>query len=219
MKPTRDLRRLQRSAESRLERVRTIAHDAVGQSLRLDADIRVTYCVMETYNCWYAFSRSLFLSSSLGAYDGTGKRVSVTVQRPKTIDDALEHSIRANKPNVLKHNKAPFTWPNEPSWAQADVLLRSLNQVGASNYSVVQLGVGVGPQTLKNLVVFRHFFAHRGQGTLQRTHAALRSAGISAHLHPADALCAHAMVAGTPSAQPLLLDWIDDVYASVGLAI
>jgi hypothetical protein len=182
-----------------------------------DQELAVTYCVIELYNFWYGFSRSFFLSSALGAKDGSGSRVVVTiVPRPKTVEEALTPAIRL-RPNSASR-QPPWRWLDEPSWANTSILQRALGSVGASNQAQISKALSASSGVFADLAPFRHFFAHRGEGTVLPLRARIRAHSLPA-IRPTLALLLPATVVGVVRPQPLLIDWIDDVVNTVSLAV
>lgn len=224
MRPTQDLRRLRRAALSRLDRLSEYVFDAATTpSTSPRHDQLTAYCVVEMYNTWYGFSRSLFISSCLGARDGAGARLAVSnVPRPPTDQDALTHAIRRCKHYRFKIKGAPpWRWIDEPSWASATVLLDALDEVGAANYLLVSgaLSLPGAAQTISHLPDFRHFYAHRGKDTRLQAVRHAPTYALSSSLRPTALLNSNGMVAGVARPQPLLMDWADDLRAIVTHAI
>jgi hypothetical protein len=183
-------------------------------------DVRVTYCVVEAFNCWFGFARSLYISSAMGARDGVGRRVRLTnVGRPRTTDDALAHAIRRRGHANPRRPGPPWRFNEEPAWASASVLLDVLDEVGSSNRPDVTRGLGLPTSVLAHLPTFRHFFAHRGGDTIRLARAIALPYGISPVLAPTQILLSHASTVSGRRPQPLLLDWIDDLLGIIALAI
>jgi hypothetical protein len=221
VRPTRDLRRLQRAGLRRLDRLRSIAVAATGPTaFAVERETGVTHCVIELHNCWYSFSRSLYLSSAFRARDQRGSRITLTkVPGAKSVDDALTHAIRRLKPAAFKRRRPPWTWTDEPSWASSKVLLDSLDEIGASNLPTVTAALSLPGATIDNLTPFRHFFAHRGEDTAHKLRPLLAPYAISPALRATEAL---AMRASGPQGQrpyPLLVDWIDDITNVITLIV
>jgi hypothetical protein len=221
MKPTRDLRRLQRSALDRLKRVRSLADRcATGAFAGAEQDAAVTHCVIELYNAWFGFSRCLYLSSAFRARDGSGSRIALgRVRVSGSVDDTLTHAIRRTRPQKARTGSPPWRWADEPSWGAVNVLLNSLDEIGASNLPTVTAGVSTLTPVFDHLPKFRHFYAHRGESTADALVGLLRSYGLPTHLHATSAMLMPAQIIGQARPQPLLLDWIDDVSNSVGLVV
>lgn len=223
MRPTRDLRRLRRAALARVDRLSGFVLDAATTPAENPRRDQLTaYSVVELYNGWYGFSRSLFVSVCLGARDITGSRVSLAnAARSATTQDALTHAVRRFNPKRYKNGSPPWKWSDEPAWADSAVLLHALDQVGASNYSVVSAALsqpGASP-VLAHLPAFRHFYAHRGEATRVRASGHALSYALSPLLSPTELLNSHGALEGVTRPQPVLMDWIDDVRAIVGSAI
>lgn len=225
MRPTRDLRRLRRAALSRLDRLSEYVFDAATTPPNSPRHDQLTaLCVVEMYNMWFGFSRSLYISSCLGARDGAGVRLSLArVPRPPTAQDALTHAIRRCKLHRFKAKKGTPPWQriDEPSWASTTVLLDALDEVGATNYVLVSgaLSLPGAAQTISHLPDFRHFYAHRGEGTRLQAVKHAPTYALSSQLAPTALLNSNGMVAGVARPQPLLMDWADDLRAIVGHAI
>jgi hypothetical protein len=221
MRPSRDLRRLQGACLKRLDRLRSVAVIATAAGAPpVERETGVTTVVLELYNCWYSLSRSLYLSSAFRAREPGGGRVQLlAVPCARTVDEALGHAIRRNKPAVFARRKPPWTWADEPSWASSKVLLDSLDEIGASNLPTVSAALSIPVATIDNLAPFRHFFAHRGRDTVRRLRPLVSPYAISPTLRPTEALCAHAGGAGGLRPQPLLVDWVDDVVNVVSLLV
>jgi hypothetical protein len=221
MRPTRDLRRLGTSAANRLSRLRRSALRATAHGLAYEArDATVTYCVVEAFNCWHGFSRSLYLSSALGARDGNGRRIRAgKIPRPKTAADALTPAVRRRGRPRFPAAGPPWRFSEEPPWANPSALLEVLDEIGASNRGEVARGVSLPTSVLDHLPIFRNFYAHRGRETVASARALAVPYGISPVLAPTQILLARASTASGPRPQPLLLDWIDDLAAVVDLSI
>jgi len=210
---------MQRAAVGRLRRIRAVAVAcSLPTATARDRELGVTYSVVELYNLWYGFSRSLYLSAAFGARDATGLRVALTVTpRPRTVEEALTYAIRLRPSH--KTRNPPWRWQDEPSWARTKILLDSLAAIGASNGVQVISALSSTSRVFDELEPFRHFFAHRGKDTLQRLPTVVRAHSIPVSLRPTDALLTPATVLGVLRPQPLILDWIDDVNDAVAQAI
>jgi hypothetical protein len=221
MRPSLDLRILQSSALDRLERLHLGIDDALTSPEELDRvekDRLTSHSIVELYNLWFSFSRSVYLSSAFEARDGNGDRVALTLpKRCATVNDALTHAIHRVKPHVRP--KASWSWSDEPSWGVVRILLECLDEIGASNHGTVSAGVSTGTSVFSQLPKVRHFYAHRGEGTNRKIARTFTPYLMPANLHPSDALLRPAQMKGKPRPQPLLLDWVDDVRNAVSLMI
>lgn len=222
MKPTRDLRRVQRSASRRLERLRFAVDDCLTSPTaptRAELDRTMSHAVIELHNLWLAFSRSLYLSSAFRARDGSGYRVALSkVSQATTVDEALTPAIRRTRPD-RKSRKPPWNWNDEPRWADVNVLLNSLDEIGASNLPTVSAGLSTGSLVFVTLGPVRNFYAHRGEDTSQRASKALLRYLVPGNVHPTNALTRHVVVGGVPKALPLVVEWIDDIGLAIDLVV
>lgn len=222
MRPTRDLRRLRRASLARVNRLAEHAFDAATTAPdQIRHDQLTAYCVVEMYNLWYAFSRSLFISVCVGTRDAAGKITLSQVPRAATDHDALTHAIRRCKPNRLKSGGPPWQWIDEPSWASPGVLLDSLDEVGAANRPAVSAALSVPSvsQTVLHLPKFRHFYAHRGEGTRRQAISVAPTYALPTNLTPTGLLNSHGATSGVTRPQPILMDWIDDIEVLINIAI
>jgi hypothetical protein len=212
---TRDLRRLNRAALSRLDRLHSIAFDAATLPAEESGtrDRLTAYCIVETHNLWFTYSRSLYISSSLGARSASGGRVSVSkVPRPQSTQEAIGHAIRRCKFNRYKGGRQPWTWLDEPSWAKPNTLLDALDEVGASNYPTVSAALGqINSQfSLAHLGEVRNFYSHRGEDTAMRVRRIALAYAVSPSVSPTQFLHSTAATANGSRAQPIILDWMDE---------
>jgi hypothetical protein len=225
MRTTRDLRRLKKAALGRVDRLAAIAYDAATPSGVSDTprqDHLTSYCVIELHNAWYAFSRSLYLSTCLGARDSSGSRVGVSkVRRATTEAEALGHAVRRCKSWRYKATKTQWSWLDEPAWARSSNLLDALDEVGAANYAQVSASLSLpgATQVLEHLADFRNFYAHRGEDTRSRATQNALVYALNPGLPPTNILQSHALRNGVTRPQPLLMDWVDDARLMIATAI
>ena len=225
MRTTRDLRRLRRAALGRADRLAAIAFNAATLPRSSDAltqDHLTSYCVIELHSTWYGFSRSLYLSSCLGARDSSGKRVSLSrVRRATTESEALSHAVRRCKKWRYKATKTQWSWTDEPAWARSGNLLDALDEVGATNYATVSAALGLPgvAQVLEHLTDFRNFYAHRGEDTRARAAFHALTYALSPRLPPTAILQSNGLRNGVTRTQPVLMDWVDDVRLLIASAI
>jgi len=184
-------------------------------------DESVAYCVMELYNLWYTFSRSLYLSSAFRAKQSTGSRVVIDTSLSVTsYTDALTVAIHAIKPN-LASRAGPWSWFDEPAWDTPKVLLSALDALGASNYAQVSAALSLRTRTSipSHFKKFRNFYGHRSEDARLDIRGTLSSYSIPWQLHASECLMRPATSRGNTRPQVLLLDFIDDVGNVMSLMI
>ena len=228
MRPSYELVKIKRSGLVRAIRIRAQVTSIVGPQPsvggRVDAeavDRAVAFAIIELDNLWAGVARSLFLSAAFAGCDATGTPLSLSkVSRPRNTDEALTHAIRCIKgSNYKRGSTGPWTWRDEPPWWDPGTLLRSLQEIGASNYQQVNVALGAYPDVFVHLHAFRNFYAHRGKDTRQQLIPHLRLLQF-----PTTHSATLALSSPNPNVplfrrQPLLLDWLDDVRATIGLIV
>lgn len=223
MKPTRDLRRLQRAGQHRISLLRARAASATAPNrLGADADVDVAHCIIELSNLWHGMSRSLYISTALRARDGAGARITVVVPTVATAQAAIGHAIRRTKPQLFQKVTNPnhnWRWNEEPTWAKTSTLLACMDEIGASNRTVVSNAVSIQSSVFDDLPKCRNFYAHRNADTVRRLFPVFAKYGINPRLTTSQALSTPASTPLGQRPQPLLLDWIDDVRDTVDLIV
>jgi len=204
MNPQLRLVRASRWVDGQLVILRSLANRAVRlphpEKLRL-----LSFATIETHNAVSSFMRSYYLSCATCAYLVGGTRI-VTGVNLRSPQEALTDAVHREK-HWLGHRSGPWTAREEPTWYDANVLIRLLNAIGCSTLPGVAAAFGIGGHALLHLTTARNFFAHRGA----ETGIKLRNLGISYGLgYPADPVAVVASRApGRP--QSVIEDWIDDL--------
>lgn len=207
-----DLETLVEVAVRRLTRLRVLtlgfAHPVTPSLER-----QMTYVVIETYAIWANFTRHYYLSTALRARHH-GSRVALTVMPFPTADAALTHAVHVERPSLVAKS-APWSPRDEPVWHDATVFTRLIGGLGASNVASVQAGVSYQPSSVRDVVTFRNFFAHKSRIATQKAKARARPYAISPSLRPTEILVTNAR--NRP--QPLVRDLIDDLVGAVQLMV
>lgn len=224
MRPTRDLQTLQRSALARAERLHTYMSSAVTQlptAKPVSLDSAVAFVVIELDNLWVSTARSFFLSVAFCARDGGGSRVRLSkVAKAQSTDEALTYAIRRCRgPNYRRGVSGPWTWRDEPLWWKPHTLLDALDEIGASNYQQVSLAMSASPGAFGHLHTFRNFYAHRSKGTRAEVVSGLRNLQFPTTYTATAALMSPTLLNGRVRPQPLVLDWLDDMWNTISLLV
>ncbi len=100
---------------------------------------------------------------------------------------------------------------DEPRWHKANTLLDLSSDLKYSNESDVRAAMGIPTRVFSDLPVFRHFFAHRSERTAGPALMLAPTNGVSAALRPTEVLLSR----GLGRHQPLLADWLDDMWTVI----
>ena len=228
MRPTRDLRGLQRNALARIGRVRAHIERALDSGAGngdgawasgLDPGIAVG--VMELDNLWASVARSLYLSTAFCARDGGGQPLTLAVPQCRTTGEALGHAIKRCKGDVFlaKEGVGPWEVGDEPAWGRANHLLASLDAIGASNYDKVSAALSLAPKVFPYMHTCRNFYAHRSMEAKRQVEGVVRSYGLPTRCAPTEALVSPAVASGGLRPQPLILDWADELRETIELLV
>ncbi|MYF79659.1 MAG: hypothetical protein F4180_07340 [Chloroflexi bacterium] len=166
-------------------------------------DLTVAYVVIELDSLWANTAKALFVSVALGASDGSGTRVEMTKRpSPQGLAAALELAREL-----------------ERRWWKRRSLLKALRQVGATNCGQVQIATNVPAVAFNHLHLFRNFYAHRGIESREKLEVPLRSLRVPTQYSATRALLTHYRKSGSPRHQPILLDLLDEVRATIELLV
>ena len=212
MRPTGDLRSLQRSALLRVSRLRAYAGSGLNAMGTKDAkwiDPTIAFVVIELDNLWVGFARSFFLSVAFCARDASGRRVYLSkVPRARHRDEALTHAIRRCRgPRYRAGSTGPWLRFDEPLWWKPGTLLEALDEIGASNYRQVSSAISVAPGAFMYLHTFRNFYAHRSREARIEVMGGVRRLQYPTSYTATMALMSATLTMGSVRPQALLLDW------------
>lgn len=202
MRVVGDLAKLIDSAQHRWYRLRVLAEGCsvpVGQG----GDRLAAFLVIETFNLWASFARSLFLSSCMSAKTTSGHRVVLSAHSFATAEDALRFAIR----EIRGRNPSQPERRDEPAWYKTRHIARLFSDTGASNLGQIQAAVSYQTAFFDEVPTVRNFFAHRNEETASRVQQIARNQRISPRLRPSEVVSS--VAPGRP--QTLLADWLDDL--------
>jgi hypothetical protein len=213
MTPSRELRLVRDRTLKSLDRLRTIAATA---SLNLPdraAKLQLSHAAIEVLNTWANFSRAYLLSCILRPRRVNGGRVT-TNGIATTFNEVVGVAVIRHKPH-LKHLGLAHTWHrrDEPPWHDPNILISACDDLGCSNNADIKAALSLPTRALIDLPVFRNFFAHRNRLTATAAKDVAPRYVIPSNIHPIEILARKPK--GRP--YPLLVDWIDDIVATVGL--
>ncbi len=214
MRPSRRFDVLSASATARLDAYRKRAVDAaLVTSVASRNDL--SFVSIELLNLWANFCRSYYLSCILTPRRVRGGRVVATGFGGSTFTDAIAVAMTLHKPYIKRLANGTFKRRDEPTWFDINVFTTSCAGLGCSNLADIQAAVSTGTRAFLDLPIFRNFFAHRNEDSAAkaRTAAATRYSIPTIRRHPADIVAARPY--GRPV--PLIVDWIDDIRATVEL--
>jgi hypothetical protein len=171
---------------------------------------RAAFVLLESLNLWASFVRSYYLSCVLEARRDTRPRVRLGVPGVRTPEDAIHFAVVQVAGKKPKANRV-YTWWDEPTWYKRETLAKLSSQLKMSNDLEIQTALSIPSPAFTDLVVYRHFFAHRGMATVSNARALAPQYGQPKSLHPAEVVCGFAP--GRP--QNIMADWLADMRVTV----
>jgi hypothetical protein len=209
MNPVRHLGILQERAIGRLDRLHQLALNL--PPFPTPAEKRTAaYVVIEIANLWSAVARSFYLSCVLRARRISGMRVKLGVGGIQSIQDGIHFAVQTLKPRRV-HPTRVYHPLDEPNWYKRETLLDLANALTFSNSSDIQLALSLSTDAFTDVVVFRHFFAHRSENTARQAQLLGPRYGQSSTKSPANIVCG----VGPGRPQNVLADWIDDIRITI----
>jgi hypothetical protein len=200
-----ELSDLERMALRRLSVLRALALASAHRSWR-ERDQAMAFVAIEALNTWHQYCRHYFLSCALGTIDRGGTAITNTSAPAfRTESDAIKW---AQTQVPKKH-----LYLGEPRWRTPTVWTRVMRRMGSSASAKADLAAGIATSVFVDLPRFRNFYAHRCRDTAIKARAMSRRKSIGTTGHPTDMLLATPAKASVP----LVVDWLDDLYAAVDL--
>jgi hypothetical protein len=207
MRPCKDLSRLFRSAEGRLDRLRSCAATGLASD-RPQRDKLIAYVAIETQNLWSNFCRSYLISCVLRPKRHGKPRVTLG---NAAISNPVDAILLANRIHRGAAAPAPTSRREEPPWHDSAIFLKTCMGMGCSHVAEVQAALSVSTAALQHLPVFRNFYAHRNDETARKAVSIGRQYLIVGYMHPTDVLSQPTQ----KRPQALILDWIDDIESII----
>jgi len=170
----------------------------------------VTLATIELQNCWGSFVRAYYLSALLHARTESGHIVRSN-SAIRSLDDGIGIAVRWWNPRA--HPAATGVWRrrDEPPWFDPSILLGLSKNLLFSNNGDIQAALSMQSRAFADLPILRNFFAHRNQASAFAAISVAVQYSIGGIRVPSDVLLSRAK--GRP--QVLVLDWIDDIRATV----
>jgi hypothetical protein len=167
-----------------------------------DRDIVVAYVAIEALNAWALFSRSFYLSCTLGALTERKKLVTTT---PTT--DPLGAAITCINSRARPSAHGVWHRRDEPAWHDPNVLMRVCGNVGCSIQVQIGQAFSLSQNVFKDLPVFRNFFAHRNGDTSRAAQNIAPRYTLPSHLSPTELL-----LSVSPGAtEAVIVDWLSEM--------
>lgn len=132
----------------------------------------LAYWVIDTHNLLYVFMRSYCLSSLMGAYTGSGQRIT-NARAIRGFESALTFAVTTRRKS-LKGKGPPWEHSQEPKWHSPKEVIRVLTDAGCSNARGVSAALSPAPAEISHWTKARNFLAHRNA----RTAIEVRKVGI-----------------------------------------
>ncbi len=212
MRRTRSLRKLRKSFQSHMSRLRNVrAHTAVATSVQ-DLEIHISHATINLLNLWNNFSRAYYLSCMLQARLETGQRITVAFPG-LTYNDAIGVAVRIFRPHATPNAAGVWDKRDEPKWYVRDDMLRISQHALGPHDAHVQAAFSLSSRVFLDLPVSRNYFAHKNQQTSRTASDLATQYTIPATRRPSQVLLSRP--AGRP--QPLIDEWIDDLLNAAEL--
>ena len=201
MRRCKRLRRLRKTLSRRLTRLERRIR-AVAGSAGHDRDMVVAHVAIEALNAWALFSRSYYLSCTLGAVTGRKQCVTTT-----PTADPLGAAITCI--NSWAQPRAHGVWHrrDEPAWHDPNVLMRVCGNVNCSIHVQIVQAFSLSQNVFRDLPVFRNFFAHRSGDTSQAARNIAARYILPSHLSPAEIL----LSVSPGMTEPVIVDWLSEM--------
>lgn len=191
-------------------RLHALAYQAASQPFGV-ADRLITYVVIQTQTEWAEFVRSFLLSCISGATRQNGHAVTVKLATARRQSEMMRLALVIQTHG--RKNKPPRRRRDEPAWHSTNLLVQLAARIGLSNEPTISAAVSTGSTVFGGLPTLRNFYAHRNQDSKQNALLELQRLAVPLFAHPTLSLLA----APAGSTSPLVVDWIADLHASVGL--
>jgi hypothetical protein len=211
MKPRRNLAHLLRTGVKRVIQLRAIAASLHPNDPFPTRDRGLAYVLIELLNCWSSFARSLYLSCVDSAWTTQGHVVLANHRFP-SVNSAIGFAVHQWRPGATPNASGIWHRRDEPTWHDPQILLRLSHLLAFSNNATLTGALSLGSRVFIDVPVTRNFFAHRNQGSQSAMEFVALQYGIAVR-RPADLLLQRAL----KRPQALVLDWLDDIYTTMGL--
>jgi hypothetical protein len=207
MTPRSRIAVLRKSADRAFSRIAHYANAITLYDPIREVDRVMAFVTIELLNTWTNFSRAYYLSSILNLRSESGRRWNIAMPI-STFDEAIRVAVNLNRPS---HKQVPpgatIHRRDEPTWHDPYELMRFVAHIGHSNLTGIQNAFSGGTSTLRDLPVFRNYFAHRNRGSKQAAiDIASNTYGIVS-LRPACALLDY----NYGHVNRLIDEWIEDM--------
>lgn len=210
VRPVASLPDLARASQARLLRLRALAYEATTLSFNV-ADRLLTYVVIQAQTEWAEFVRAFLISCVTGGTRKNGTTVTVKMASARRASEMMR--IAKQIQHGGKKTYTPKHRRDEPAWHSIKLLVPLVARIGLSNELTITGAVSTGSAVFRGLATVRNFYAHRNADSRALALSELRTLAVPAYRHPTLSLLAKP--AGSPN--PLIVDWVSDLYASVEL--
>jgi hypothetical protein len=202
MRRCKRLRRLRKTLNRRIARLERRIRAVASISGHNDRDMVVAHVAIEALNAWALFSRSYYLSCTLGAVTER-KRYVITTPMSDPLGAAITCINRRARPNA--HGR--WHRRDEPAWHDPNVLMQVCLNVGCSIQAEIRRAFSLGQNVFSDLPVFRNFFAHRNGDTSQAARNIAARYVLPSYLSPTELL-----LSVSPGAtETLIVVWLSEL--------
>jgi hypothetical protein len=162
-------------------------------------------------NSWSILLRTYYLASMTGAWLSDGSRAANSVNVHK-VDEAITFAVHWARPH-LAGQPGPWTYRDEPSWADGGIVAALLSAAGASTAGGFAAAVSLGTSSREELATYRNFVAHANRHTARK----MRNLALSLSVDRTLPVIEIPLQWRRHRPQSIFADWIDDLWTMASL--
>jgi len=209
MRPTRQLRKLARSALRQLAgfeyRVRSIS-----PTIRPRDERELALTAIDLHNLWALFSRQYFLSCAIETWSSSGTRIFPQAVTFPSLKHALAFAcdeVRGGRRRIKWRKGVPVIPREEIVWHRPTNILRLSSAAAFSNLRQIHAAFSIQTRVFDDLRDVRNFFAHRNANTAATVRVVAARYSLPSRIKPAVLL--RSVEPGVPFV--ILRRWIIDI--------
>lgn len=206
----RSLPKLQSWALGRFTELHQVVRPMV-LPLTRDERLSAAHVAIEAGTSWAHLMRSYYLASATRCWMAHGLPVTGS-SACRRCDDALGSAIVHFKPH-LAGGSPPWSYRDEPNWIDPSTVAALLDHFNFSNASDFRSALSAGQGLHERLFRYRNFVAHRNRRTALNVRKLAAESNVGSSLDPLE-IPFQRRIGGS---QPLICDWIDDMWAIAAL--
>ncbi|HEY5582300.1 MAG TPA: hypothetical protein VIK56_14280 [Rhodoferax sp.] len=215
MKIVSNLGHLEGNAKWAIDRSIRLLSSAKSLAVPFEREERMTFAIVNLLNTWANFQRTYFICCLLGARSSVNSQIQSSVTGSiSTIQEAIGKAVLHFKPSRSPRSNGEWDSRDEPTWHDANTLLKLSTAFSFTNDLDIQTAFSFGFTAHRNLVVFRNYYAHKNRGTKSKAQAIAVQYLIPQKLHPTAILLSAPSIAASTS---LIQMWAEELSQTVEL--